>query len=743
MTIKQLCATFFILLSCVLQSTAQEIHVSVKGNDKNAGTSEKPVATLEAAKQLIRKIKTSKGISTSGIKVWIHEGTYDQKTTFVLDEKDSGEPEKPTIWSAVKGNNVYVTGSKSISPSKFTLVNDKSVLNRLEPGARGKVMQVDLRASGVNNFGKHQQYGHSLSVIPAPLELFFNEKPMTLARYPNTGMIKIGKVEDKGSIPRIGDKSNRGAIFAYTDDRHKKWIGQKNIWFQGTFNYGYADDYNPLDYIDTVKKVVKMAKPHLYGVASGRNFQTYVAINILEELDMPGEWFADVEKGILYFWPPSELKNSTIQVSILEDPILAVEGAKHLQIKGLTIEGGRGMGIYMERSEHVLIAGCTIRNVGTSGIFMGQGAKLIDENSGIEDYNGEATSRQIGSFQNHIYNHNAWNRNAGENNQILSCDIYNTGSGGITLGGGDKKTLKPGNNIVKNCKVHDFNRRNKFTWSGINVDGCGNKVLNNEVYNSDFHGIFVHGNEHLFEYNNVHDVTLNSDDTSPWYIGRNPSDRGNVLRYNYFHDCGSATKMNMGIYCDDSSTDVYVFGNVFSNMHTDHGVIFSNSGWDIVMKNNIVVNPISNTGVVSAMYYSWAAGQAKDFFDEGGLIRKRLEKEIDFKSPPYSTRYPSLVTYLDVIEPGKQWQGMRSQGNKLEDNLIVGGPENPIKLLGGQYAQMDGKNNFVTKDDPGFVDMKNGNFNLKADSKVFKEIPGFQKIPFDKIGIYMDEYRKK
>jgi hypothetical protein len=486
-----------------------------------------------------------------------------------------------------------------------------------------------------------------------------------------------------------------------------------------------------------------MGKPHLYGVASGRSFQTYIAINILEELDMPGEWYLDEEKGMLYFWPPSELKNSSIQVSILEDPIVAVEGAKYLQIKGLTIEGGRGMGIYMERSEHVLIAGCTIRNVGTSGIFMGQGAKLIDENSGIEDYNGEATSRQIGSFQNHIYNYNAWNRNAGENNQILSCDIYNTGSGGITLGGGDKKTLKPGNNIVKNCKIHDFNRRNKFTWSGINVDGCGNKVINNEVYNSDFHGIFVHGNEHLFEYNNVHNVTLNSDDTSPWYIGRNPSDRGNILRYNYFHDCGSADKMNMGIYCDDSSTDVYVFGNIFSNMHTDHGVIFSNSGWDIVMKNNIVINPLSNTGVVSAMYYTWAAPQAKDFFGEGGLLRKRLEKEIDFKSPPYSTKYPSLVTYLDVIQPGKEWQGMRSQGNKLEDNLIVGGPENPIKLLGGKFAQMEGKNNFVTKDDPGFVDMKNGNFNLKENSKVFKEIPGFQKIPFSKIGIYMDEYRDK
>ena len=85
---------------------------------------------------------------------------------------------------------------------------------------------------------------------------------------------------------------------------------------------------------------------------------------------------------------------------------------------------------------------------------------------------------------------------------------------------------------------------------------------------------------------------------------------------------------------------------------------------------------------------------------------------------------------------------MRAQGNLMADNVIVGGPDNPIELLGGQYAQMEGKNNFVTKEDPGFVDMKNGNFNLKVDSKIYKFIPGFQKIPFDKMGIYKDEYRK-
>ena len=425
---------------------------------------------------------------------------------------------------------------------------------------------------------------------------------MTLARYPNKGAMKIGKVSDPGSVPRNGDKSNRGALFAYTDSRHKKWVGQQNLWIQGTLNYGFGDDYNPIESIDTIAGQVKLKKPHLYGVGAGKDFQEYVAINILEELDSPGEWYIDETSGILYFWPPAGMKESLIQVSMLEDPIIALEGTEHVTLKGLTIEAGRGIGVYIERCNYTLVAGCTVRNVGTSGIFMGQGAKLLDENTSIDDYVGEPQSRQIGSFQNHIYSNNVWNRKAGNNNGVLSCDVYNTGSGGIYISGGDKKTLTRGNSYAENCRVYNYTRRNKFTWAGIRVDGCGNRISHNEIFNSDWHGIFVHGNDHIFEYNYIHDVTLNSNDTSPWYIGRNPSDRGNVIRYNYLDNCGNPNRMTMGIYCDDSSSDVYVYGNVFNNMKTDHGVLFSNAGWHLVMKNNIVINPIAHTAVVSASY---------------------------------------------------------------------------------------------------------------------------------------------
>jgi hypothetical protein len=38
--------------------------------------------------------------------------------------------------------------------------------------------------------------------------------------------------------------------------------------------------------------------------------------------------------------------------------------------------------------------------------------------------------------------------------------------------------------------------------------------------------------------------------------------------------------------------------------------------------------------------------------------------------------------------------------------------------------------------------MKKGNFMLKSNSIVFEKIPGFQPIPFDKMGLYKDKYRK-
>lgn len=734
--------TVFIILCMVTIAYPKDIYVSPSGNDHNSGTKAKPVATLEAARNLVRQYKAINDLPKEGITVWIGKGQYHQQKPFILNENDSGKPNASIVWRTMPGESVSITGGTSIPVDKFKRVTNSAILNRLSKNAAQNVWQVNLRELGIRDFGQVKQFGHGMSVVPAPLELFYNNEPMVLARYPNEGYIKIGKVIDPGSVPRNRDYSNRGGIFEYSDPRHALWAVQEDIWLQGSFNYGYADDNILVESIDTKKKQIQLAMPSMYGVAHGRDFQHYVAYNILDELDSPGEWYVDRKSGILYFWAPSAIEDSAIMVSILEDPIISLEGASYVTIRDLTIEVGRGIGIYMERGNHNLIAGCTVRNVGTNGIFMGQGAAQTFPFVTHDDYEGVPVSRSIGSLQGHIYKYTAWDRNAGSNHGILSCNVYNTGSGGIYLSGGNKRKLIPGNNYVQNCKVHDYNRRNKFLWSGINIDGCGNRIAHCEIFNSEWQGIYVHGNEHLFEYNNIHHVTLNSDDTSPWYIGRDPSDRGNIVRYNYFHHCGNPDRMNMGIYCDDSSTDVLVYGNVFYKMNTKHGVLFTNSGWDLKMRNNIVIEPISHTAVISAHYYTWYSGGGPSMFGEDGLLRKRLLQNVNINKSPYLERYPELQNYLTPIVDGKEWEGMRARGNVLSGNLIVGGPENPLHLVGGEHAQCDDVNNYRTDSDPGFDDYENENFNLRTDSEVFKKIPEFEALPFDKMGLYIDQYRK-
>ncbi|HKK64042.1 MAG TPA: right-handed parallel beta-helix repeat-containing protein [Bacteroidales bacterium] len=119
---------------------------------------------------------------------------------------------------------------------------------------------------------------------------------------------------------------------------------------------------------------------------------------------------------------------------------------------------------------------------------------------------GEPASEKIGSYLQHLYDNPVFNREAGTNNGIVNCTIYNTGAGGIHLSGGDRLTLKPGNNYVENCVIHNFNRIEKSYRAGIDISGVGNRISHCEMYNAPSMAILLHGNDHLIEYNEIHHV---------------------------------------------------------------------------------------------------------------------------------------------------------------------------------------------------------------------------------------------
>jgi hypothetical protein len=734
---------FSILLTALMsaQVQAQEVFVSPKGDDGNPGTVEKPFRTLVRARDAARTYhRTTPARNYHAFSIWLREGNYDLAGTFELDREDAGGPGAPVTYATYRDESVRISGGKTIPSLSFRRASDPGALRRLPPESRQHTLQVDLRALGIRDFGRHRQFGHGLPVVPAPMELFWNDSVMQLARYPNTGAIDIGPIIDAGSVPRDGDYTNRGGRFHYTDPRHARWSGVSDVWLQGFFNYGFADDKIRIASIDTIRQEVTLSSPHMYGLGSGQNFNQYVALNVLEELDQPGEWYVDTTSGLLFFWPPGDILPARVSVSILEQPLIALDNTSYCTLRDLVIENGRGLGISIEGGTHNQIVNCVVRNVGTVGIMMGQGAQQTFPHITADDYAGVPLPREVGSFHSHLYLNTTWDRNAGEDHIIDGCEIYNTGSGGIILGGGSKKNLTPGRNLVTDCRIHDFNRRNKAGAAGVIVDGCGNLVTHNEIYNADLQAILVHGNDHVFEYNHIHHVALNSNDASAWYLGRDPSDQGNIVRWNFFHDVGRPDrKWMMGVYCDDATCDVHIEGNVFYRV-ASYGTVYSNGGHDIVVKNNIFIEGYGPAYQLKSMWYDFGISSIPYFFGEKGIYTRRLTKDVDIKKPPYSERYPLLTDWLDLLPDGRTYVGMRPRRNVFDKNVVVK-YEETFRLV-GKYAQTEFGENYVTDKDPGFVDAVRLNFQLKDTSVVYKELPGFVRIPFEEVGPRKSEDRK-
>lgn len=719
-----------VLMCGSVWSASIDFFVSPEGDDTHPGSRDKPFATLTRARQAVREVIPN---STEEITVWIAGGVYSLDRSFELLQQDSGTAGRRIRYRARPGETVRLRGGKSLNGTDFTPVTDPNLRKRLAPEAADSIVHINLYDQGIADFGEHRQYGHALPVVPAPLELVVNDEMMTLARYPNKGHILIGRIIDTGSVPRIRDYENiRGGTFVYTDDRHARWAELDDIWFQGTFHNGYADDQIKVERIDPETRQVRLASPHMYGLGSGEPFQHYVALNILEELDQPGEWYLDRESGILYLWPTSTLQDADITVTELEAPLVVLDGASYVSLEDITIECSRGIGLYMEGGHHNRINGCTFRNLGTLGILMGQGARQTFPHITHDDYAGEPVSRRIGSLKAHLYKYTTWDRNAGHDHVISRCTVYNTGSGGIYLSGGNKKDLIPGNCVVEQCQIHDYNRRNKNGWAGVIVDGCGNRIVHNEIYNSNWHAIFANGNEHLYEYNHIHHVARNSNDTSAWYTGRDPSDRGTMIRYNFFHHIGRPDrKWTMGVYFDDGICGATVHGNVFYKV-ASYGSVYSNGGSDITITNNLFIGAYGPAFVQKSMWWDFAIGHWDYYFGENGVYRRRLTQLLDITSPPYSTRYPELVDWLDKAPQGEGFVGMYPKRNRFERNVIVQQGET-VRLV-GWHANCDFNDLYITLDDPGFVNAETMNFNLKKESAVWQECPGFEAIPFDRIG---------
>ncbi|MCK5572898.1 MAG: hypothetical protein KAJ12_09065, partial [Bacteroidetes bacterium] len=225
--------TSLIILFLILVShstSATEFFISLSGSNQNPGTREEPFRTLEGAREAIRQLRFEGADPLDGVTVWVMGGTYQLNKTIELRPEDGGIEDAPIIYSAVEGEEVRISGGREIPAKAFSPVSDQEAVRRIRPEALPHLLEADLKAIGITDYGEIRRIGHGHPVTPAPLEVFWNDTVMQLARYPNEGGIPMGEVTEPGSVPRIRDYSNRPGRFLYTDPRHTSWAGAPDLW---------------------------------------------------------------------------------------------------------------------------------------------------------------------------------------------------------------------------------------------------------------------------------------------------------------------------------------------------------------------------------------------------------------------------------------------------------------------------------------------------------------------------------
>lgn len=714
-----------VLLSCTVAGAA-DLYVSPAGNDgwsgrlaqPNADRTDGPLASLSAAQTAARQLIAA-GLPAGGLTVHIGAGFYELSAALSFGPEDSGTAESPVVWRGEGAEPPALVGSRAVG--------------KFEPWRNG-ILQCRL--------------------VDTPLagrrfrQLFCGGERMVLARYPNVDP----------TDPHFGQwayvlKANRKQAdrFYATSDVIKDWTHLERAEVCIHPSYGWAWAVVPIASADRASGLIVLQRGTHYGQMIG---DRYYVQNLLEELDAPGEWYLDPDEGWLYFLPPDGSNKAEVRAPVT-DTLIAIQGARHLTVRGLRLEQCDGTAVTIRDSEDCRVAGCTIRHCGAWAVTISGG-------------------RRCGA---------------------VGCDISATGAGGVSITGGDAKTLEPAGNYADNNYIHHIAAFQRTYHTGVNLTGVGNRASHNLIHDCYHQGILMGGNDNVAEYNIVHHTNLGSEDTGGLYMSsRNYLVRGNVIRYNIFHHVGGFGKANSwrpvvdgrvrfeyphftwGIYLDAPETGVHVYGNLLYAVPVCG--LFNHSGKDNTWENNIIVDaPAFRASVWGGMeLFTQSMSYVTKAREEGwlGVYLARypeLERYRGGEARPnamFNCRFERNIVYY--TPNGGQWLRERNRaawdGGQLVwtyrghrddfrefvfDNNLVYAPEGITpkfelhlepdgrKLLDWDGWRATGQDAHSLMADPRFVDPQRHDYRLQPDSPALQL--GFQPIPFEQIGPYEDELR--
>ena len=536
--------------------------------------------------------------------VHVRAGTYLLSEPFKLEAQDSGTADAPMIYRAYEKEQPLLIGGRAITG--------------WDP-EKDQILKADLQKQGFKK--------------PAFKQLLFGGTRQPLARYPNADSENpYGggfAYADGENIPMYKDiEGEPKNILRPQPADIRSWSHPEEVELFIFPRFNWWNNVVALKAVDNEKRHITTATDCSYPIRKG---DRYFFQNALEELDAPGEWYLDPRTATAYFWPPTPLDDQPVWVPTLKTLVELEPGTAHVTLRGLRLECCEGNAIQLRNTERCLIVGNTLRNVcGFSGIAIAI--------------------------------------HGGRENGAVGNDISQVGSNGISLSGGELKTLTPAGNYAENNYIHHFGVFFK-QGVGIALSGVGNRATRNLIHDGPRFGIIHGGSKNLIELNRIRHVCLETEDTGAIYSnGRDwLTPRGTVIRHNFISDIWGYGRHGdkwqspyfaWGIYLDDNSGGADVFGNIIARC--SRSGIHGHSARDCRIENNIFFE----NGLSQIEFTGWTT-------------------EHRF----WKSHFPSMVRGYESVSEEPAWKLMRGislhprdsplpngllvRGNSFERNLMV------------------------------------------------------------------------
>lgn len=489
-----------------------EIFVSTKGNDNADGTVNNPVKTISRAMELVKETQKNATVTLRG-------GTYALEKPVVINAFSNAASDGGCI-TAIRsfgGENVVITSDDviKIAPSSFE-------------AAENNIKVFDLKNTGIN-------YDD-----PRKLSLLVDGVKLEKSRWPETEEITMGEIINTGNP----------VIYTSIYDKPLTWDASRGIYFNGSYvAVGKWDLHtNRIDNINADNGQITVNGYSGYGNARSNPYVLHHYINVIEEIDAPGEWAVDRTTGLLYLYPTEEFSDAEILLYEGTDTLFNISNAKNIVIDGITFKYANNA-LSIENSEDIIIQNCNFEHFKTDAVTSYNSSYTGVINSKADFC--ENTAFTINSSKDY-------------NEFINDENVYN---------------LTPTRNFVQNSVISNCG------YSAIRLDfGIGDVVSHNVITDMKNNGIKIGSSqETVVEYNEISNFAMYVWDSGAVYTAGVPVNRGNHVRYNYIHDSLAG---GVGIYFDDMTSDNMAYKNIINDVGVGINV---NGGKDYVFDNNIIL----------------------------------------------------------------------------------------------------------------------------------------------------------